>query len=318
MLQDLRAAIVNFYRADRAAWLYGGTALLLAVATFINYSPIIDLQWATKPDSAWVWFGHYLALYGGIYYASAMLGAVGAEKSYLRNPLFWVMSLVFIVLTIIPKLSVVPLVNIHIHPEWSIGEKVFAHKSQFFVQQIVVAGFGLVVLKMALAKWTSFDLGLRWNWNQLRPYLIILLAVSPLMVAASFLPDFQNAYPQYKPWVQGNMAFGLTDAERTGIFTFCYATGFLAVELLFRGALAIAMFSIMGTRAVVPMTAFYCVFHFGKPMGEAVASIFGGYLLGVLAIHGRSIGGGIIVHLGVAMLMELMGHIQHFNLLPWK
>lgn len=311
MLKDLRAAIVTFYRADLSLWLYGGTGLLLAVAVFINYSPLINLQWASKPGSPWLWLGHYLALYGGIYYATAMLGAVGAEKKYLRNPLFWVMSLAFIALAIIPKLSVVPLINIHIHPEWSAAEKVFAHKSQFFVQQIVVAAFGLVMLKMALAKWTTFDLGLRWDWKQLRPYLMILAAISPLMVAASFLPDFQRAYPQYQPWRQDGIAFGMDNATRTGIFTVCYATGFFAVELLFRGALAIAMFQIMGSRAVVPMAAFYCAFHFGKPMGEAVASIFGGYLLGILAIHGRSIGGGIIVHLGVAMLMELMGHLQH-------
>lgn len=316
MLKDLRAAVITFYCADRALLLYGGTAVLLAAALFINYSSLINLQWVVKQDNAWMWLGHYLMLYGGIYYASAMLGAVGSEKNYLRNPLFWLLSLAFIVLAIIPKLSVVPLVNIHIHPEWSIGEKLFAHKSQFFVQQIVVAGFGLVVLKMAVSKWMPLDFGLRWDWRQLRPYLVMLLIVSPLMVAASFLPDFQNAYPQYKPWVQGNMAFGLTDAERTGIFSLCYATGFLAVELLFRGALTIAMVHIMGMRAVVPMAAFYCAFHFGKPLGEAVASIFGGYLLGVLAIHGRSIGGGIIVHLGVALLMELMGHLQHINHLP--
>jgi hypothetical protein len=107
------------------------------------------------------------------------------------------------------------------------------------------------------------------------------------------------------------VAFGLTNEVRSFIFTLCYSSGFVAVELLFRGALAIAMFQLMGTRAVLPMAAFYCAFHFGKPLGEAIGSIIGGYLLGVLAIHGRSISGGILVHLGVAMLMEVAGHLHH-------
>jgi hypothetical protein len=60
------------------------------------------------------------------------------------------------------------------------------------------------------------------------------------------------------------------------------------------------------------MASFYCVFHFGKPAGEAVGAFFGGYALGVLAIHSRSVLGGLIVHLGVAMLMETMGYLHHY------
>jgi hypothetical protein len=311
VVKKLRVEILAFYNADKGVLFYGGTLALLIVAIFINYSPLIDLQWVEKSDNQWMWLAHYFALYGGLYYTTALLGAKGSAVRYLQNPWFWALSAAFILLTILPKLHVFPLVNIHNHPEWSGGEKIFAYKSHFFIHQLVITGLGLLFLKMVCAKWIQLDFGLRINVKQLRPYFLMLLAISPLMLAASFLPDFQRAYPQYQPWSRMDMAFGLTDATRTALFTACYSTGFIAVELLFRGALAIAMVQLMGTRAILPMAAFYCAFHFGKPLGEAISSVVGGYILGVLAVNSRSIAGGILVHLGVAMLMEFAGHVQH-------
>ncbi|MCF8257338.1 MAG: hypothetical protein K9J06_07280 [Flavobacteriales bacterium] len=307
----LKQAVLDFVREDFNVSFYGGTLLLLALAVTINYSPLIDIQWVSGTHGRWEWLLHYVLLYGGLYYATALLGARGSKVEYLSNRWFWALSSTFILIAILPKVNFLQFVNIREHGEWSGAEKLFVHKCQFFFHQFVLTATFLVALKWALAKWMPLDLGLRWDWNKVRPYFLILLMVSPLMVAASFLPDFQQAYPQYKPWFRNELAFGLSNALRSAVFTSSYSSGFVAVEMLFRGALALGMFRIMGTRAVLPMAAFYCAFHFGKPMGEAIASILGSYLLGVLAIHGRSIAGGIIVHLGVAMLMELMGHLQH-------
>jgi hypothetical protein len=55
------------------------------------------------------------------------------------------------------------------------------------------------------------------------------------------------------------------------------------------------------------MAAFYCTIHFGKPLGECITSFFGGLALGVLAYRTRSILGGLIIHLGLAWMMELGG-----------
>jgi membrane protease YdiL (CAAX protease family) len=62
------------------------------------------------------------------------------------------------------------------------------------------------------------------------------------------------------------------------------------------------------------MASFYCYIHFGKPLGETLGSIFGGYVLGVIAYRTGSIYGGILVHLGVAWLMELTAFLQKFVL----
>jgi len=310
-MKHLWQAVRDFFRQDFGPLYYGGTFLLLGVAVFINYSPIIDIQWATGGDSEWTWLSNYALLYGGLYFATAVLGAKGASHNYLRNPWFWVLSTAFIVIAILPKINFLQVVDAKAYPGWSGAERLFIYKTQFFLHQFVLTASFLALMTWALSKRMSLDLGLRFNFQNVKPYFIILLMVSPLVVAASFLPDFQQAYPQYKPWFRDELAFGLSNEVRTAIFTLSYSTGFLAVELLFRGALVLGMFRIMGSRAVLPMAAFYCAFHFGKPMGEAIASIFGGYVLGILALHGRSIVGGIIVHLGVAMLMELMGHLQH-------
>ena len=65
----------------------------------------------------------------------------------------------------------------------------------------------------------------------------------------------------------------------------------------------------VGKDAILPMACFYCTIHFGKPMGECISSYFGGLLLGIVACNTRSIYGGLMVHLGIAWLMEIGGYI---------
>jgi membrane protease YdiL (CAAX protease family) len=84
----------------------------------------------------------------------------------------------------------------------------------------------------------------------------------------------------------------------------------VGIELLFRGFMVIGMASVLGRAAVVPMVVTYCFLHFGKPAGEAVSSIFGGFILGVIAYETRSIWGGIIIHVGIAWAMELAAYWQ--------
>jgi membrane protease YdiL (CAAX protease family) len=82
------------------------------------------------------------------------------------------------------------------------------------------------------------------------------------------------------------------------------------VELFFRGFLVIGMVSMIGKKAILPMAVLYCFVHFGKPFGEALSSFFGGYILGVLAYYTRNVFGGLIVHLGIAYLMEILAFGQ--------
>jgi len=56
----------------------------------------------------------------------------------------------------------------------------------------------------------------------------------------------------------------------------------------------------------------YVVIHWNKPMGELISSFFGGSLLGVISYYSKSIWGGIIVHVGIAWMMEIGAFISKY------
>jgi hypothetical protein len=88
-----------------------------------------------------------------------------------------------------------------------------------------------------------------------------------------------------------------------------YALDFINIELFFRGFLIVAFTRFLGPHAVLPMVVAYCALHFGKPMTEAISSIFGGYILGIISFHSRTIWGGAIIHAGTAWCMEIVGFL---------
>jgi membrane protease YdiL (CAAX protease family) len=94
------------------------------------------------------------------------------------------------------------------------------------------------------------------------------------------------------------------------IYEMAYASSFISVELFFRGFLVLGFVRYLRGYAIVPMVACYCFLHFGKPLAETITSIFGGFVLGVFVYKTRNIWGGIIIHMGIALLMELFGYWQ--------
>ena len=100
-------------------------------------------------------------------------------------------------------------------------------------------------------------------------------------------------------------------------FELSYGSDFVGIEFFFRGFLVLAFIRWAGKEAVLPMACFYCTIHFGKPLGECISSYFGGLLLGVVIANTRSVWGGLMVHLGIAWMMELGGYIGE-SLSHWK
>ena len=138
------------------------------------------------------------------------------------------------------------------------------------------------------------------------PYLLILLFLLPLIALASTQHDFLHTYPKVR-----NVAF-IGDYTRTVwpwrlLYEVSYGLDFVSIELFFRGFLVIGLARYAGRYAILPMAAFYCTIHFGKPLGECISSFFGGLALGVVAWRTRSILGGLIIHLGLAWMMEVGG-----------
>jgi hypothetical protein len=143
----------------------------------------------------------------------------------------------------------------------------------------------------------------------LRPYFQLLLLLVPIIAVASFEPGFRNYYPTYKPNpVAGEM--GWPEFVPALLYEAAYGIDFFNVEFMFRGFMVVGMSRILGKEAILPMVCTYCFLHFGKPIGECISSAIGGYILGVVAFNTRNIWGGVIVHMGLAWMMELAAYLQ--------
>ena len=157
--------------------------------------------------------------------------------------------------------------------------------------------------------------GLRLSGTYLKPYLLMFAIMIPIVFAASFLPSFLQQYPTYKPYMaSAHRFFDVPEWITMLIYEICYGLDFIGVEVFFRGFLVIGFVSIIGKKALLPMVVTYSFIHFGKPMGEAISSVVGGYILGIIAYQSRHILGGIIIHIGVAYLMDFFAILQKYVL----
>lgn len=170
-----------------------------------------------------------------------------------------------------------------------------------------------VLSSICLFRWLTtqrFGLyGLRRSTQYLRTYGLIYALLLPIFVIFSFTPQFLDYYPRMQ-LDRCVGAFGWDNCRLISVFELCYGNDFLAVESLFRGALVIGLTRWLGPRAVLPMALTYMSIHLGKPDMEMLSSVFGGYILGILAYRTQHLWGGIIIHLGIAMLFEFLGLLR--------
>jgi hypothetical protein len=150
--------------------------------------------------------------------------------------------------------------------------------------------------------------GLRGGVFTAGPYLWLLAAMAVVIAIGSQFADIQSHYPRYL--ASGGPAFAERHAWPSWLAILCYelpyGLGFIPTELFFRGFLVVGLSAYMGRAAVLPMVAAYAALHFGKPLTETISSVAGGFALGVLALHHRNIWGGVLIHVGIAWLMEII------------
>ena len=150
----------------------------------------------------------------------------------------------------------------------------------------------------------------------LKPYFFLLLLMTPLIIGAATQNDFLETYPRLLH--TGLPRVGWKNKMLNLLYEVCYSIDFVNTEFFFRGFIILAFARFVGPRAILPMCVFYVAIHFEKPLGETISSFFGGWILGILAYETKSIYGGIIVHLGIALLMEvvaLAAHVFKYGLL---
>ena len=167
-------------------------------------------------------------------------------------------------------------------------------------------GFIHFVLKKNLADfgWCRGELCFHWKWY------FLLFSINLLgTILVSFRQDFISHYPFYH----------LADRSWMDliVWEFVYLSQFVLLEFFFRGFILHGLKPAFGANAIFVMCVPYVMIHFSKPWLEVSTSILLGIILGVLAILSRSIWGGVIVHIGVALSMDLAALI-HKGGLPQK
>lgn len=170
--------------------------------------------------------------------------------------------------------------------------------------------FLLVLWVLWKVRWLE-TVGLDTKGFRAGPYFGLLLLLVPLVILASTQPDFLRVDPKVRAIAFMRNYPGPVWPWRAG-FELSYGLDFLSIELFFRGLLVIGLVRYAGEKAILPMAAFYCTIHFGKPLAECITSFFGGMALGIVAYRTRSVLGGLIVHLGLAWLMEIGGWVAQF------
>jgi len=85
-----------------------------------------------------------------------------------------------------------------------------------------------------------------------------------------------------------------------------YFAQFFALEVFFRGWMLGALRKSVGSAAIFAMAMPYCMIHYGKPYLEANGAIVAGIFLGSLSMKTKSIYAGFLVHITVALSMDLL------------
>ena len=128
-------------------------------------------------------------------------------------------------------------------------------------------------------------------------YAMFVAVMIPLMMIVAKQPDFGTYYPFYRQASRSWQDFG--------IWELLYVGQFFCLEIFFRGWWVRATRS-FGAGAIFCMVVPYAMIHIGKPYLEACGAIVAGTVLGSLSMKTRSIYAGFLVHITVAVLMDLL------------
>lgn len=141
--------------------------------------------------------------------------------------------------------------------------------------------------------------GLTRHW---KTYALLFLPVGLGVALASGLPGFQSSYPfLHQP----------LDWRELLIWELCYTSQFFALEFFFRGFMVHGLRPHLGsTGAVLVMLLPYVMIHFGKPFLETCGALIAGAILGFLSLRTGSIAGGAILHILVAVEMDLLALLR--------
>lgn len=280
--------------------------LFLAISIFAEYNYKLTLNLITPYKQTIL---HYFAYI--LFYSIPLFFSILAYiYFYNRQDLFHKASFWFVLLYIVCSFSLRGYIYQHrdIITSWNNGvyDSFFIRCSNQLIKALLVLVTVFLFWKFSgQSKRTKFY-GFKLKGVDIKPYFIMLALMVPLIAIASTQADFLRKYPTFTSIINGS-SIKIVTVSKVAVYELLYGTDYIAIELFFRGFVLYILSRYLGKGAIIPMATLYVFIHFGKPMGETISSFFGGVILGVIALETNSIVGGIIVHCGIAYLMEIGG-----------
>jgi hypothetical protein len=290
---------IKEYASETNKAVFGISTLFVAVAIFINYHFGLNkaINSLNEPQQYLSWLIVFLIAFSFAYLLQAMFSETSVFKNRKALALLFIGPAIFAW-----KMSF----NLHFDFTNNIAQNTYWNHVAYWPLKLAVVAAALYIVWLFFDKEQPFY-GTNISGFKVRPYFIMLLIMVPLIAAASTQPDFLAMYPKLKN-VQ-HLASQNGNGFYKLLYELSYGSDFFSIELFFRGFLVLAFVKWAGKDAILPMAIFYCTIHFGKPLGECISSFFGGLILGIVTYNTRTILGGLIVHLGIAWLMELGGYM---------
>lgn len=299
IIQNLK----SFLESDFHPKIYGFSLLFITIAIIFNFSIDFEDSWVDPQGYRWFGWFMYMAYYGVPYFLIIFFIKTW-DKSINLDRSFWITSLFAIGL--LSFKAWFHFEDLIMPRQWFENQYIFFKISRR-VANMLIYFIGLGLFYKVVERYNRNFYGLATPEFNYRPFFILLALMLPLIFWASFQPDFLATYPRLHPSQVPNHYF-----KWFFIFEPFYLLEFVTLEWFFRGFLILGFSRSLGHRAILPMAVLYCVFHFGKPLGECIGSLFGGFILGIISYKTRSVWGGIIVHMGVALFMDLFAILSHF------
>jgi membrane protease YdiL (CAAX protease family) len=276
---------------------YAVSILLIAAVCFLNYYTPFSLWLRNVPFTySFVWY----SLLFFFFFTAGFLIQNGTALFQKKRAQFILITapILFALKVALPFHKLLP---------DAVGgnyQKAFQQPMNWFGALLLMLPLLMLVHWLLEKKWTLYGIK---QTQSLKNYVLLIVFMLPLLVWASLQTDFSLVYP--KAAIVGRQLGDDANPFHYLLFETAYAADFFTIEFFFRGFLIIALSKLIGKQCLLPVALFYFSIHLGKPMMEAVSSFFGGLILGSISYHSKSIWGGLLVHISIALLMELFGLI---------
>jgi hypothetical protein len=156
----------------------------------------------------------------------------------------------------------------------------------------------LIIKFLFKEKLTHYGINLNNKSAGLKISIIAIAVMLPVVWVVSSLPGFQEAYP--------NCSMVRDSWYLFIIYEICLILYMFSWEFIWRGFTLFGLEKIFGFYAIFIQMIPFTILHNGKPAAETFGSILAGFFLGLLAIRTRSILYGLIIHIAVMFMIDII------------